>query len=82
VFNQLIGIVSVGAFTIVFSLIAWSILKATLGVRVGQEEELNGLDIGEHGMEAYSGFVKESDLFGSSFSGRAGNVEAPGKWET
>jgi Amt family ammonium transporter len=81
VFNQLIGIVSVGAFTIVFSLIAWSILKATLGVRVGQEEELNGLDIGEHGMEAYSGFVKESDLFGSSFSGRAGNVEAPDRLE-
>jgi Amt family ammonium transporter len=32
------------------------------------EEEIQGLDIGEHGMEAYSGFVKESDVIGSSVS--------------
>jgi Amt family ammonium transporter len=30
-------------------------------VRVDREEELEGLDVGEHGMEAYSGFVKEAD---------------------
>lgn len=79
VLNQLIGIVAVGAFTIVFSLVVWSTLKATLGVRVSPEEELNGLDIGEHGMEAYSGFVKESDLFGSSIGSRMGGDEAPGR---
>ena len=31
-------------------------IKAALGLRVSQEEEINGLDIGEHGMEAYAGF--------------------------
>ena len=34
-----------------------------MGIRVTQEEEINGLDIGEHGMEAYHGFIKESDSF-------------------
>ena len=33
----------------------WLISK-TVGLRVSAEEELKGLDIGEHGMEAYSGF--------------------------
>jgi Amt family ammonium transporter len=32
------------------------VLKATVGIRVSEKEELQGLDIGEHGMEAYSGF--------------------------
>lgn len=31
-------------------------LKVTIGLRVSEEEEVKGLDIGEHGMEAYSGF--------------------------
>ena len=38
------------------SLIAWYALKLTIGVRVSAAEELQGLDIGEHGMEAYPGF--------------------------
>ncbi|GFE70461.1 ammonium transporter [Chroococcus sp. FPU101] len=68
--NQIIGTLVVGAFTVAFSAIAWSALKATLGIRVTQEEEIEGLDIGEHGMEAYSGFVKEADvLTGSRASG-------------
>ncbi|MGL5077105.1 MAG: ammonium transporter, partial [Waterburya sp.] len=60
--TQLIGIVAVAAFSIVFSAIAWSILKFTIGIRVDEEDERRGLDISEHGMEAYSGFVKEADL--------------------
>ncbi len=71
--NQIIGIVAVGLFTIAFSLIVWSTLKATLGIRVTQEEEFEGLDVGEHGMEAYNGFVKEADVLigtqGTSISG-------------
>lgn len=59
--NQIIGIVSIGAFTIAFSVAAWFILKQTLGIRVTRDEELMGLDVGEHGMEAYTGFVKEAD---------------------
>jgi len=57
--SQLLGILSVGGFTVLFSTVAWLILKATLGIRVSPEEEFEGLDVGEHGMEAYSGFLKE-----------------------
>ena len=59
--HQIIGIGAVAAFSVVFSSAVWTILKLTLGIRVGPEEEWEGLDIGEHGMEAYSGFVKETD---------------------
>jgi len=64
--NQIIGIVTVGAFTVAFSVALWFILKQTLGIRVSKHEEMIGLDIGEHGMEAYSGFVKEADSFAGS----------------
>lgn len=59
-FHQIIGVASVGAFTVIVSAIFWSILKATVGIRVSEEDELIGLDIAEHGMEAYSGFIKEA----------------------
>ncbi|MDQ2098963.1 MAG: ammonium transporter [Tychonema bourrellyi B0820] len=61
---QLIGIISVGGMTVLLSTIFWYALKVLLGIRVSPAEEAEGLDIGEHGMEAYSGFVKETD-FGS-----------------
>ena len=57
---QLLGILTVGGMTVLLSTIFWLVLKATLGIRVTPEEELEGLDIGEHGMEAYSGFLKET----------------------
>ncbi len=57
---QIIGILSVGGITVLLSTIFWVALKASLGIRVSPEEELQGLDIAEHGMEAYSGFVKEA----------------------
>jgi ammonium transporter, Amt family len=57
--TQLIGTLSVGGFVVLTSSICWLVLKAVLGIRVEPEEELKGLDIGEHGMEAYSGFLKE-----------------------
>jgi Amt family ammonium transporter len=60
--SQIIGVVAIGAFTVIVTSVAWLILKATLGIRVTMEEELEGLDVGEHGMEAYSGFVKEADI--------------------
>jgi Amt family ammonium transporter len=56
--SQLVGIVSVGITMISFSILFWNLLKVTLGLRVSQEEEYLGLDIGEHGMEAYSGFLE------------------------
>lgn len=73
--SQIIGIVSIGAFTVIFSAIVWIILKSALGLRVTPEEEIHGLDIGEHGMEAYSGFVKESDVLTTTFSSGISGVE-------
>jgi len=54
--TQLTGVVSVGLFTFLSSLAIWLAIKAVMGLRVSREEEIKGLDIGEHGMEAYSGF--------------------------
>ena len=55
--TQLIGIAAVGAVTFALSLAAWYLLKATVGIRVSPEEEAEGLDLGEHGMEAYAGMM-------------------------
>jgi Amt family ammonium transporter len=72
--SQIIGILTVGGFTVLVSTIAWYVLKATLGIRVDLEEEMRGLDIGEHGMEAYSGFVKEADILSGGFGTSVGEV--------
>jgi Amt family ammonium transporter len=53
---QLIGVVSVGAFVLVVSTITWAVLKAVYGLRVSEEEEIEGLDVGEHGNVAYPDF--------------------------
>ncbi|OGW50266.1 MAG: ammonium transporter [Nitrospirae bacterium RBG_19FT_COMBO_42_15] len=58
--SQIIGIVSVGVFVIVVSLISWLVIKSIMGLRVEKDEEREGLDIGEHGMEAYPDFVGAS----------------------
>ena len=58
--NQLIGVAAVGAFTFVVSFIVWTIIKKTMGLRVSEAEEIEGLDVGEHGMEAYPDFEKVS----------------------
>jgi Amt family ammonium transporter len=64
--NQIIGIASIGGMTVALSSIFWVILDQTLKIRVTAEEEAQGLDIGEHGMEAYSGFLKDNTAFGSA----------------
>lgn len=69
VIPQVIGILTVGGFTVLISSIFWLALKATLGIRVTAEEEIVGLDIGEHGMEAYSGFLKEAGPGGIAKTG-------------
>ncbi|MDC0737602.1 ammonium transporter [Cognatishimia sp. SS12] len=56
--TQLYSIVVVGLFTIVTSGVVWFILKATMGIRVTEEDEINGLDMAELGMEAYPEFSK------------------------
>jgi len=54
---QLVGVIAVGAYVVVASSICWLIIKAVVGLRVSPQEEIEGLDIGEHGNEAYHGFV-------------------------
>lgn len=54
---QIIGIFAVGAFVFVTSLLVWYLIKNTLGIRVSSEEEIVGLDIGEHGNIAYPDFA-------------------------
>jgi Amt family ammonium transporter len=56
--TQLYSIVVVGAFVFVVSGILWFILKVTVGIRVSEEDEINGLDMAELGMEAYPEFSK------------------------
>jgi len=56
--GQLMGIIAYGVFTFIASLVVWSILKAVMGIRVGEEEEITGLDMSELGMEAYPDFTK------------------------
>jgi ammonium transporter, Amt family len=53
---QIIGIVAVGAFVFVAASATWFLLKATIGIRVSAEEEIEGLDLGEHGNAAYPDF--------------------------
>jgi len=58
--TQLIGTLSISVFAFVFSFIVFSLLKVTVGIRVSAEEEAEGLDIGEHGQEAYPDFAASS----------------------
>jgi Amt family ammonium transporter len=55
---QITGIVAIGAFTFVASLILWYVLKIVMGIRVSEEDEITGLDMSELGMEAYPEFSK------------------------
>jgi Amt family ammonium transporter len=57
---QFLGVFFVGAFTFVFAIVLWAILKGLMGIRVSDEEEKEGLDVGEHGMSAYPDFEKVS----------------------
>jgi Amt family ammonium transporter len=55
---QIVGAVAIGLFAIVSSWILWSVIGAIFGgIRVTEQEEIEGLDIGEHGMEAYPDFA-------------------------
>jgi len=60
---QLTGVVAVGIFTFLLSLLIWGIIKALLGIRVSLEEEIRGLDIGEHGNAAYPDFIVRKTVY-------------------
>ena len=54
---QLKGVLLVGAFVFPVSLVVWYALKKVMGIRVSAEEEVEGLDAGEHGIDAYPDFA-------------------------
>jgi Amt family ammonium transporter len=55
--GQLIGAATIFTWVFVASLVTWGILKAVIGIRVSEEEEYEGVDIGECGLEAYPEFT-------------------------
>ena len=57
--GQLIGAATIFVWVFVTSLIVWGVLKAVMGIRVSEEEEYEGVDIAECGMEAYPEFTNK-----------------------
>ena len=55
--SQIIGVVAIAAFVLVTSGILFFVLKSTIGLRVSEEEEVDGLDVHEHGAPGYSAAV-------------------------
>ncbi|WP_286221707.1 ammonium transporter [Marinobacter apostichopi] len=55
--GQIIGAITIFAWVFVASLVVWGILKAVMGLRVSEEDEYEGVDLSECGMEAYPEFV-------------------------
>lgn len=54
--TQLIGVASVAAYAGIMAFIIFTVIKLTIGLRVSGQEQADGLDLHEHGMNAYSGF--------------------------
>lgn len=55
--GQIIGAITIFVWVFVASLVTWGILKAVIGVRVSEEDEYQGVDLSECGLEAYPEFV-------------------------
>jgi Amt family ammonium transporter len=60
---QLTGIIAVGFTVFLVSYLAWQLLKVTMGIRVSIQEEIEGLDIGEHGQTTYPEFVTRKPAY-------------------
>lgn len=60
---QLMTVASVAVYTFGISFIAWMAIKAAMGLRVSLREEVEGLDIGEHGNAAYPEFLSRKPAF-------------------
>ncbi len=56
---QLYGAVVIFAWTFIVAMIAWFLIKLVIGIRVSEEDEMEGVDIAECGMEAYPEFVNK-----------------------
>ncbi|MEO6028005.1 MAG: ammonium transporter [Candidatus Binatia bacterium] len=75
---QLLGVGAAAVYTLTISLAFWSAIKAVMGLRVTAEEEIEGLDIGEHGNSAYPDFAQSlPGGFHAVSSGSAGGQVQP-----
>ncbi len=81
---EIVGIIAVGIFVFASSSLVWYALKKTVGIRVSAEEEIQGLDIGEHGNHAYPDFAIVAPILATengngngSLSIAAGPVSVP-----
>jgi len=70
---QLVAVVAAGAYTFAISFVAFGVIKAVMGLRVSAEEEIEGLDLGEHGNLAYPDFVVASSAIGESVGPGSGS---------
>ena len=77
---QLLGVVTIAVLVVGLSVVFWYVTKLlTGGIRVSEEEEVDGLDIGEHGNSAYPDFQGSSVFGGTHPSGAArAHLPAPG----
>lgn len=65
-FVQLLGIASVSLAIVILSWLAWSSIKAIVGLRVSMDAEIKGLDVSEHGLHAYNDFLVKQDVLQKS----------------
>ena len=60
--TQLLGILVIGAFTFISSLVVWKTLQVVMGLRVSLEDEAQGMDLSEFGLSAYSTEHRDTEL--------------------
>ncbi len=74
---QLLGVGAAAIYTLTISLVFWAAIKAVMGLRVSPEEEIEGLDVGEHGNSAYPDFAQPvpSGIHGVSAGVSGGRLE-------
>lgn len=73
--RQALGTVSVAAFVVIGSGLVWLAIKKTIGLRVSAQEEIEGLDIGEHGNQGYPDFATIDFTSGAEYNGLYADID-------
>jgi Amt family ammonium transporter len=68
---QFVGVAAYGVTSFALALLFFAVIRATMGLRVSEEEEMEGLDVGEHGMHAYPDFATHSPSHGGGYGSRS-----------
>lgn len=75
--TQITGLLAIGIWTAVLMTITFVVIKATIGLRVSEEEELVGLDKLEHGLQsAYAGFMFENEVYSGATASSSMDIPA------